>query len=157
MSTQDCQTCRILWLAMGGAIANPMELIAGSVRAVTARDRCEAADLVVVVGQRGLGLPLEDVAVGPFVFGAVSREAIAEWAGDDAERRRLVAAAAEPPPAGRVWILAGAGTKSSGLVTLVNHDLPAPSARADLIGELALVPRDGGPAPGRRVVRGGEA
>lgn len=159
MIDSTCQTCRLLWLAMGGTVPDPMDTIAGSIAAMLARDGGTAADLVVVVGPRGLDLPLEDVAVGPFVFGAMPRAELVEWARRDADAclRAAVAPAAMSPPEGRVWILLGVGTKASGLVTLVNHDLPTPSTRGDLLGKLSLVPRDGGPAPGRRAVKGGSA
>lgn len=152
-----CTGCGLLRLAMPGVADDPMDVLAGAVRAGARRLGCAVADLVVVVGAKGLGLPFDDQAVGPFVFGMMRRADVVAWASGDAQREVLVAAASAPPPEGRVWILIAVGSRESGLVSLLNHDLPAPSTRAEVLGELALVPENGGPALGRRVVKGGSA
>lgn len=153
-----CQGCRLLYLAMGGHVADPIDVIAGVVPPMLARFGCALGDVVVVVGPRGLDLPLADEkARGPYVFGAVLRAELAGWAGTDPVRLAVAAGAAEPPPEGRVYVLVGVGTKAHGAVVMIHHDLPKPTTRAELAGVLSLVPEDGGPAPGRCVVNGGRA
>ena len=57
-----------------------------------------------------------------------------------------------PPPPGRVWMMVAVGDRAAGTVVVVSHDLPTPSARALHWVDRALVPEDGGPAPGRKDV-----
>ncbi len=148
MSTDRCHTCEALRKAVGYALPDPMDVIAGLLEVLRERHGSKAADLVVVIGARGMGLPLEEETAGPFILGAMTRGELLAWAAasDNFEASLFTAPVAERPPPGRVHILAALGTRESGVVLMFNHDVPTPSAHAVAMARVSEIPQARGDA-----------
>lgn len=147
-----CLGCRLLAAALprGGTVlphcADHWDLVAGMLHASKARAGLGLEDVVVVVGNPDL-LPAELRGRGDYTMMTT-------------QRTRMVGRYSEPfatvfaplrdaPRPGHVWVLASIGAPGGGQVVLFSHRAPpAPSASAVRVLDLALVPEDGGPAPG---------
>lgn len=147
----------MLRAAMPVAITDPLDQWAAMVALGPELHERPIEELVVVVGSLRAGLPLSEHARGPFHMCVATRAEVLAWARGNVYRRASVQGLDAPPPAGRAWTLAAADVPEGLLVMSFNHDIVAPSPRMLAYTRLALVPPDGGPAPGRLVTAKGGA
>lgn len=152
-TSRACPTCAVLARIMP-QIPDPLGFVVAAVTAFAPRLGAEIPDLVAVIGSLDADLPEVHRARGPFLFVVMRREDVFAWARGNPVREALVAGLHTELPAGRFWTLAA--TRAFGLT--FHHDLHPPSPAMVAFAELALVPPDGGPAPGASVTtKGGSA
>lgn len=147
-----CQGCDLLaaalpWTQSGGAPSiDRWDLIAGMLRASEVRAGLGIEDVVVVVGTPEL-LPHSLRGRGAFAIMTAERTKLLDRYPEPLAS--TFAPLASPAPPGHVWVVASIGTPAGGAVVVFFHRAPAaPSAAAERVLALALVPEDGGPAPG---------
>lgn len=146
----------MLRASMPVAIPDPLDQWAALVEIGAELHQRPLSDLVVIVGPKRAGLPLAALARAPFHMCVATLEDVEVWARGNTLREQSIAGLRGPLPEGRAWTLAAALTPDGLLVMLFNHDVVQPSPRARHYTRLALVPPDGGPAPGRLITaRGG--
>lgn len=156
-TSRACAGCRALAAATPGIAVDPLNAVVAAMLHFGEHVLHQPTDaLCAVVGEPRLPLPCAARARGPFVFLVMSRvDLVTTWVKGDPMREAMAARLASPPTPGRFWMMVGLGSTQRGIVTLFDHDLIEPSAAARTWVELAMVPPDGGPALGRRVVAGG--
>lgn len=153
-----CQGCDLLAAALPwdfpvvrGA-PDRWDLIAGMLRNAEERG-FTPDDVVVVVGNPEL-LPAELRGRGDLTMMTAERTKLPGRYPEPLAS--TFAPLARPAPPGHVWVVASIGTHARGAVVVFFHRAPpAPSAAAVRVLDLALVPEDGGPAPGAGVTSPG--
>lgn len=142
--SSGCYGCRIVRAAFPAAGSECWGLVAGLLEVGA---RCSITDPVVVLGTPEL-LPESLRGRGQRAMLVKSRaELLSEQEGTPLAR--VLGPLVDPPPAGRAWVLASIGDRSSGAVILLHHPVAAEvPPRLRVLLELSLVPEDGGPCLG---------
>lgn len=150
---KGCRGCRLLTAALPH-IRDRWDIVAAMLRASQERAGLSIADLVVIVGRPEL---LPESLRGRGAVAMMTAERAKLFDRYPEPLASAFAPLASPPPAGHVWVVASIGTQARGAVVVFFHRAPtAPSSAAEKVLALALVPEDGGPAPGAGIsARGG--
>lgn len=161
MSNPPCLGCAILARALPGYSERWSLLSAMRAAALHRAAGLTAANMVFVVGEPSL-LPAELRGRGELTMLVTSREdLLRRYAGVyNMTLRTMIAQIARPAPPGTAWVLAAfpedpASGESAGIAVYLHPVPESPSASAEHVIALALVPTDHGAAPGARITAPG--
>lgn len=122
LSRCGCAACTLLGLVVDDE-ANPLDVIAETACVTALALGCAPGDVVVIVGEAGMGLPLDELAQGGRLFLARRRIEVVSWAIDAPRERAWLAPLRHAPPPAHLWLVLAAGG-ADGARVVVAHPLP---------------------------------
>lgn len=121
MNRCGCAACELLGLVVDEP--DPLAVVAETACVTALTLGCAPGDVVVVVGEPGMGLPSDELAQGGRVFVARRRRDLLAWAIDAPRERAWLEPIRHAPPPGHLWLALAAGG-AEGARVVVAHPLP---------------------------------